>query len=159
MCYCNLEIGKNLRSPCVKAPRDSSLFATIDANLFSPPRFVKRSLQLSSNFFRYITNLCMMQNSLKCEHSKHVNLPRTETGDMGNQFILGKIHCFRQFKKHHLIISTFDWCTNWRSFANRNINRIARINLLILYQTNLDRTSLYAFLKAGYEKQSALRRH
>lgn len=33
-----------LRSPCVKAPRVSSLFATIEANRRSPPRFVKSSL-------------------------------------------------------------------------------------------------------------------
>lgn len=33
-----------LRSPCVKAPRVSSLFATIEAKRRSPPRFVKSSL-------------------------------------------------------------------------------------------------------------------
>lgn len=44
------QILTNLRSPCVRAPRDSNLFATMDANRRSPPRLVKSSLQRKQIF-------------------------------------------------------------------------------------------------------------
>lgn len=65
----------HLRSPCVRAPRDSNLFATIDAKRFSPPRVVKRSLKMSQEkwILYRITSFPDMLNEVKFHNKTTIN--------------------------------------------------------------------------------------
>jgi hypothetical protein len=61
-----------LRSPCVKAPRDSNRLATIDAKRRSPPRLVNNSLQKKREKKRYYGLTIYSVSFTLCKHSASI---------------------------------------------------------------------------------------